>query len=141
MQNGIRFGLCDGRIYFITLQIFNEQLDLAYDTGTAFYTTDCIIERIEDADTGIEYDSVTATGIRNNAVTYRKNERITGEKTYYCKSIQDLIALGFCDLDCSGHYYIDAGTHARRIACISKGCDKLKEKASRYRQDRTGGKG
>lgn len=120
----VRYGQCyDGRIVFIFLYCYNEQVDLAYKSK-AYYTTHCVVKRIEDADTRQELDTVQCCGVRNNYVKYEKGQHILGDKTYYCKSIEDLVYLGMCDCDGNGHYYVDGFTHYRRIPFILEGiCD------------------
>lgn len=129
---GVRFVECpDKRIFFIHLRCFNEYNDKAY-MENVFFTTDCIVAKIEDADTGELCDEVTACGIMHKSLTYKKGQRISDDKTYYCRTVSDLLYYGFCDRDKSGHYYVDIWTKARRRAVLVEDIrtflNKLKQK-------------
>ena len=84
MITGYKFTADERRnIFYVTLSCFNEK---QYWDG--WYTTDCIVEKIENANTGKTVDEIQGSAYFN--FTYRVGEHITGQKIFYCHSIQEL---------------------------------------------------
>lgn len=111
---GIRYVQNDGKIYFITIECDNCLNDYGYPKGKSFYTHDCIVKKIEEADTGLEIDSIYGKGCAGNNYEYRKNERITGRWVYFCDCKNTLLELSFVDKDSSGHYFVSGRTFLQR---------------------------
>lgn len=85
MYTGYRYSKMNNRIYITKLQCFNEFANPLYKTMPIdFYTTDCIVEKITDANTGQEIEELD--GKAWFPFKYRKGERITGTSIYYCKT-------------------------------------------------------
>lgn len=84
MITGYKFTADERRnIFYVTLSCFNEK-----QHWDGWYTTDCIVEKIENANTGETVDEIQGFAYAN--FTYRVGEHITGRKIFYCHSIQEL---------------------------------------------------
>ena len=86
MITGYKFTAAGRDIFYVTLSCFNEE-----EHVDGYSTTDCIVEKIENANTGEIVQEVN--GEAYFSFTYRTGERITGQKIYYCHSIQELFDL------------------------------------------------
>ena len=82
---GYRYIKQDGEIYIITLNCFNC-FDDEIDGVISYYTTDCEIIKIINANTGNEAEKINAYGVMKKDQEYRKGEKIKGLKTYFCKT-------------------------------------------------------
>lgn len=85
MFTGYRYSVHEGKVYISKLKLFNEFLrpiDVCFPVE--FFTTDCIVEKIYDANTGEEIEEIDGSAFFKRK--YKKGERITGESIYYCKT-------------------------------------------------------
>lgn len=85
MFTGYRYSVADGKVYISKLRLFNEFANPLYKKMPVdFFTTDCIIEKIYDVNTGEEVEEIQ--GKAWFPFRYKKGERITGTSIYYCKT-------------------------------------------------------
>ena len=110
---GVRFVNSNHEVFFIYLTCFNS----FHDYGGSFHTTDCIVDKIENANTKEEIEAVTGKGIMSKAITYKTGERITGTKTYFCKCIQALFDMHYLE-NRNGYICCDNLTVFRRLKHI-----------------------
>ena len=85
-NTGYKYTVDNENVYIIRLLYFNIQEDpITNGDNFHFYTTDCIIDRITNANTGEEAEIVN--GEAYFAFTYKKGKRVTGETIYFCKHL------------------------------------------------------
>lgn len=122
---GYRYSRVGSEIYITKLRCFNEFANPLYKRlPIDFFTTDCIVEEIRNANTGKR-----AKWIKGKAwfpFRYEEGQRITGTSVYYCKT-RCALYVGYLCKDFSGRItdrlsdflglwqHIDAGLNY--IAC------------------------
>lgn len=86
MCYGYKYTIANGKVFVVTLICNNLFFDAEFEKmPVCYYSTDCVVVRINDADTGAEVNEIT--GIAYQSFTYKKGDRIkTIDKIYFCKT-------------------------------------------------------
>lgn len=86
MCYGYKYTVSEGKVYIVTLICNNVYFDTEFEKmPVCYYSTDCIVVRINDANTGVEINEIIGLAYRD--FKYKKGDRIKGEdKIYFCKT-------------------------------------------------------
>ncbi len=81
---GYKYTKANNRIYLIKLKCANEFIrPMSELLPIDYFTTNCVIEKIVDINTGVEIDSVSGEAMHK--YTFEKGSTIKGTGIYYCK--------------------------------------------------------
>ena len=144
MINGYRYSAVGTDVYYIHLLCNNEK-----QCTDGYYTTDCVVERITNANTGETVKEINGRAYYH--FTYKEGQHITGTRIYYCHSIQELFDFYHITeingkvrpprvTDSLEHYKISQGViiqqFKKRMAKVRNDRNEYLETLERLRQER-----